>query len=125
MLFRSSAALNVYAKLPKEIAGVVCICGALQGMETLPEAAFKLNPRFKESIERLPASLEKLDDSLRQRVMTLRPLVDGVVLPKNAVLEGARNKRIISFGHLFSIGYFVYGRNVLIWRFLRKRARVQ
>ncbi len=119
----ASAVINAYAERKKDINGVVCICGALSGTESFPEAALTINPRFRESVKILPKAIKSLTSADRTKVMTMRPLVDGVVLPKNAILEGARNKRIVSFGHLFSIGYFVYGRNWTIWSFLKKQAR--
>ncbi len=120
----ASAVINAYAERKSSINGVVCICGALSGTESFPEAALKINPRFRESVKVLPKNIKSLSPTDRTRVMTLRPVLDGVVLPKNAMLEGAVNKRILSFGHLFSIGYFVYGRNWLIWRFFKRLTKI-
>lgn len=116
----ASAVINAYARRKDKIHGVVCICGALRGADSLPEAAFKLHPRFKESIELVPASLKKLDESDRQSIMTMRPYFDLIVLPKNAMVDGARNRRILSFGHLTSIAYFLNGKSFMIRRFLRR-----
>lgn len=118
----ASAVVNAYAKRKDKLNGIVCICGALRGADSLPEAAFKLNPRFKESIEMLPASIKSLSGTERQSILTLRPYFDPIVRPKNAQIDGARNRRLMSFGHLFSIAYFLNGKSFLIRRFLRKNA---
>lgn len=116
----ASAVINAYARRKSRIRGVVCICGALRGTDSLPEAAFKLNPRFKESIKMLPDSITTLSKADRQSVMTLRPVFDLIVRPKNAQIEGAHNRRLLSFGHLPSIAYFLNGKSFLIRRFLRR-----
>ena len=118
-----NAAIAAYAQRQDKIAGVVTICGALQNTDTLPEAALKLNPRFKEAAKQFDANLDSLDADAKSRIMTYRPYFDAIVLPKNAMIDGAKNRRAFAFGHLYAIGYCLNAKSYAITRFLKRQSR--
>lgn len=118
----ASAAINAFSRRPNAITSVVCICGALQNTKTLPESVQRLNPRFAESADLLPGSVTALGSDAKAHIRTYRPLIDSVVLPRNAMLPGARNRRVMTLGHLFTIGYCLNTKGYWIARFARHSA---
>ena len=101
----ASAALNTFAMRRDAVNAVVCICGKINSPETISDKTYQKNPSFKESIASLSDSLGKLDHLDRKKVLSLRPLYDGVVPISDTYIEGATNTRIPSIGHAISIAY--------------------
>jgi pimeloyl-ACP methyl ester carboxylesterase len=100
----ASMALHAFAARKEAISSVVLVCGELADARKINPSYFTKNPAFKVSMERLPATLNKLTMDDRKRVMSLHPLFDETVTIKDTYLEGARMFTSISFGHAFTIG---------------------
>lgn len=82
---------------------VVTLCTPILHLEKIGNDRFEENPDFKEAIKMMPKSLAKLGPNAKRRIQTRRPFWDEVVSPRDAVLEGADQKRIIAAGHAASI----------------------
>jgi hypothetical protein len=116
----ASAAINAFALRPSTIHRVICLCGAIKGIEDIHPLTFEKNPAFKESIYLVPASLEKLDSSARSRILSLHPIKDSWVPVRNTYIEGAKSGTMPVFGHVVGI---MYGLLIGIFRakrFIRK-----
>ncbi len=101
----ASAALNTFAMRKDAINAVACVCGKINNLETISAQTYQRNPSFKESIALLPQSMNALDPLSRKKILSLRPLYDGVVPILDSHIQGATNKRIPTIGHAISIAY--------------------
>jgi hypothetical protein len=99
----ASAALNAYAERKGKISGVVCICGKINNPQTMYPSVFRKNPAFKDSLMRLPRSLQLLNSRNRARIMSIHPLSDHIVPPPDTIIPGAKEKTVFSAGHIFTI----------------------
>lgn len=115
----ASAVLNAFAERPDAIDKVVCICGKINNPQTISRATLEHNPVFGESITLLQANLPRLDSVQRARIMSIHPLRDGVVPPKDTIIDGAHEKVIPSIGHVASIGYCLTAGSYDIVKFLK------
>ena len=112
----ASAALNVFAKRSKEISSVNLICGKVNNLDKIGKEYYIKNPNFKDSVEMLPASLAKLNLEDRAKIMSIRPIRDSVVPPKDTIIEGAKNLQSYTFGHSTIIAhYLTIGLPRIIW----------
>lgn len=119
----ASAAINVFAARPKQIASVVCICGKLRNPQTISKERYVVNPAFEGSIKILSPSLEALSDEDRSKILSIRPLTDGVVTPRDTYIDGARSKTIPSFGHVASIVFALTLGSFGIARFVKRQSK--
>ena len=117
----ASTALAAYATRKGTVCCMVSICGQLRGIKKVPDPALDPNPRFRVSLEAMEKSLTTLSSDDRQRILTLRPRVDAVVQPDEAVLDGASNVQMPVVGHLFGIGFGIIGEAQRITRFIKSR----
>lgn len=115
----ASTALAAYATRKGTVRCMVCICGQLRGIKKVPDPALDPNPRFRASLEAMEKSVTTLLSEDRQRILTLRPRVDAVVQPDEAVLDGAVNVQMPVVGHLFGIGFAIAARGWHIARFAK------
>jgi predicted peptidase len=99
----ATMAINVYSAKKSKIAKVVFICGKINRPEKVREAYFNKNPAFKKSLEAAAINLQKLDKTDRAKMLSLHPIVDGVVAVRDTHLHGAKNKTVFSAGHAFTI----------------------
>lgn len=118
----ASTALAAFAKRKDSVLSMVSICGQLQGVERVPDAALDINPRFEASLKMMEKGFKTLSKTERQRILTFRPRVDAVVLPEDAELDGAMNIQMPVAGHLFGIGFAIAARGRQIARFVTKTA---
>lgn len=118
----ASTALAAFAKRKETVCAMISICGQLRGIKKVPDPALDINPRFRASLEAMEKSLTTLSSDDRQRILTLRPRVDAVVQPDEAVLDGAVNVQMPVVGHLFGIGFAIVGKGRRIARFVTKTA---
>lgn len=95
----ASMALHAFAAAPKQIAGVVTICGKIQHPDKVERTIRRNNTAFAHSMDILPASLAKIAKGNRKKILCLYPFVDGYVPIVDQRLDGAVNKRSYSFGH--------------------------
>ena len=119
----ASTALSVFAKRPESINGVVCICGKIQNSQSVHPATYKANPRFRESMRQLDKLLPNLTKSQLKKVLSIHPLGDNTVPPKDTKIPGSYEKTIPTFGHVFSIAYSITVGSFGIVRFLKELAR--
>lgn len=116
----ASAAVNMFAQRPDDIEAAISVCGQLRGADKVVNQALDLNPRFEESLKIMNKNLKKLSGDERQRILTLRTLIDAVVPPSHSTLKGANNQRLWVFGHLFGIGWVLVARAERVSRFIKK-----
>lgn len=112
----ASAVVSAYALKPKQVNGVVTICGKLKG--DLPDTIKELNPCFAESFAMLQKYLGKLSASDKRRIMALYPLRDSVVPPEEATIDGAQNVQVSCVGHNLTCAYILLCKPRLIARFI-------
>lgn len=115
-----SAILNAFNECQPEVNRVVTVCSHLRmptteeeklaGVKPLRETA-RLAPAFLESVRRIHAlQKEGLPGSFLKRVMTMTAVdafgkgTDELVPPVVSYLEGATNTKIVSKGHVLTIG---------------------
>jgi pimeloyl-ACP methyl ester carboxylesterase len=107
---------------PDKLTGVATICGQIGGTAALHGPAAATNPRFRYSLASMQESVARLTESERRLVMTLRPRVDRIVPPHEAVLAGAVNYEMPVSGHMVGIGFGLLLEAPRIARFLREVA---
>jgi hypothetical protein len=114
----ASAAINVHASRRNNIHKVVCICGKLRNPNTI-SYSFAENPAFEQSLEILPKSLDNLSKNDLAKILSLRPLVDGIVPPGDTIIKGSRNSLMPILGHGNGITYALTLGTWRITRFLK------
>jgi dienelactone hydrolase len=118
----AGAVLNAYAARQDQIAGVVSICGKILHPESVSDHTYRRNPAFKQSMLLLADNLKKLDQTHRERVLSLHPTFDPTVPVSDTKIEASREKTMKTAGH--SMGILValsfYGRTIC--KFLKHRA---
>lgn len=121
----ASAALNAFAERRDKVSSVVCICGKLQNGNTVSEGRYRINPAFRDSMNLLPASLERLTTDDRRNVMSIHPLYDGTVPVQDTKVEGAVERTIPAVGHVPSIGFALTFGSSGISDFIKEKASQQ
>lgn len=116
----ASAVMNVYAQRQATIHRVVCICGKLRHAETIHPGTYHKNPAFKESLNYLPHCLDRLRPAERQRIVSIRPLKDGIVPPDDTVIPGAQSRIVPTIGHVFSIACTITLFSPMVVRFIKR-----
>lgn len=118
----AGAVLNAYAVRPDQIAGVVSICGKILHAETVSDRTYSHNPAFKQSMDILRSSLEKLGATERAKILNLHPMHDPTVPVEDTKIEASQEKTMKTAGH--SMGILValsfYGRTIC--KFLKQQA---
>lgn len=100
----AGAVLNAYAKTDK-VDGLVWICGKIYNPQTVHPYVYRKNPAFKQSMDMIKVSLDKLAPKQLERIMSLHPLSDGSVPPADTIVSGTKEKTMKSRGHFRSIAY--------------------
>jgi len=93
----STVAISAAAKHDVQL---ITICGVNNPNMHIALKTQRRAPALKPSLSIVKQAFETLN---LLHVRTVLPLYDGVVSPKNASIQGARNHRIFSFGHSFTI----------------------
>lgn len=117
----ASAALVAYAARAETVAGVICICGKISHPETVEAWRFRENPAFQESLAQLQQALPGLPAENRSRIMSLRPLYDGVVPTADTNIAGASERVMPFVGHAASIGLALVFAAPLMIGFLKRQ----
>lgn len=120
----ASAVLNAYAASSK-IHRVVCIVGKINNPQTVGAAKYRLNPDFKESVYLLQKNLLRLNSARRDRVMSIHPLADNSVPPRDTIIPGAVEIKLPVRGHVFTIFYAIVFKVRLICKFIRENGNEQ
>ncbi|TAH36609.1 hypothetical protein EYC59_00320 [Candidatus Saccharibacteria bacterium] len=118
----ASVAIAAYAARPATLHAVVCICGKLRNPETISPYTYRTNPAFRESMAQTATNLEKLNPEQRSRILSIRPVSDGLVPPADTVVSGAHHRRLYTRGHAFTIGYCVVLYAPFFLRFIKRLA---
>lgn len=118
----AATVLLAFLARPDKLTGVVTVCGQIGGTAALHGPVAATNPRFHSSLALLQENIARLTESERGRVMTLRPRVDRIVPPHEAVLPGAVNYEMSVSGHMVGIGSGLLLEAPRIARFLREVA---
>jgi hypothetical protein len=118
----AGAALNAYVLRKNSISGVILICGKIHNPQTVHHRTYRFNPAFKESMDRLPDSLNQLDTQDKTKIVSIRPITDMSVPPKDTIIEGVKSKKIYTFGHVASIAYCLTFKSYSLIRILKKLA---
>lgn len=112
----ASAALNAFSKRQAEISSVSLVCGKVGNLNGINPSYFKKNPNFGTSIKMLTLGLSSLKEADRAKIMSIRPLRDSVVPPKDTIIEGAKNIKSFTFGHSTTIAhYLTVGLPRIVW----------
>ena len=114
----ASAVINAYS-VRKNVKGIVCICGKINNPQTVNEQRFIDNPAFKESLYGVQKSLRGLSALELQRIMSIHPLEDRTVPPKDTLIPGAREYTVHTKGHVPSIYYCLFFKGRMISEFFR------
>lgn len=117
-----TAVINAFAERP-DLHSVVGICGVMNPEAEVNPKYYRENPAFKGAMGMLAKSLDKLNPEERHRIMSVHPLWDNVVYPRNTVVRGALRKRVVSAGHALTIGLMITLRAYTIVRFVKYKAK--
>jgi hypothetical protein len=114
----ASAVLNAFAER-KNISSIVCICGKINNPQAVGKIVYDKNPPFKTSLALLQKNLTRLSNPERSRIMSIHPLDDKTVPPKDTLIKGALEITIPTKGHIFSIYYSLMFKTLTFCKFLR------
>jgi len=117
----ASAAVDLLAQEPKLVNGVVTVCGLLDLGFLDPPVMRRRSPAFLEALT-LADKYLRTDKKLAAKMLTIRPLADGVVDPGVATTPGATDVIVKTRGHAISIAYILTFKIGLIKRFLTEQA---
>ncbi len=113
--FGASIALRALQDYPSIVSGVVIISGPHSLKDMDRAVVDRKYPLLNGS---LPAfSVEKLP---KDKIMTIRPLRDGVIAPSKVFIPGATNERIPVMGHAFGIAWALKFKAAKIAEFIKK-----
>lgn len=112
----ASAAINSFAQNLDKVSSVSLVCGKIQNIDKVNSSYYAQNPNFKDSVDIQGASLRKLNDNSRAKILSIRPQRDSIVPPKDTIIEGAKNLQSFTFGHTATIvHYLTVGLPRIIW----------
>jgi len=116
-----SAVLNLFVT-SSQVERVVCIDGRVRkgdytGRRSLENGA-EHNPIFKISVLRCEEGIKKLGADRLASILTLVPWGDEIVPYDTAIVKGAKNVRIWSAEHGFSIFFAMISRRGTIKKFI-------
>lgn len=99
----ATAVLLAFLERPEQINGVVTICGKIHNPDNVRKAAYDMNPAFKQSLNLLQPKLDGLTDEMKQRISCIYSDKDELIPEKEAIIVGAENILVGSFGHVPTI----------------------
>jgi pimeloyl-ACP methyl ester carboxylesterase len=119
----AAAAVQAFTARKDKIAGVVTICGKINNPDSIGPRYRKYNPSFVEAAYSTAASIEKLDQDDRKRILCRYALFDEVIYNKDdSRIPGAHNRVAFSLFHAITIGVLVSLGAPGFIRFLKKQA---
>jgi pimeloyl-ACP methyl ester carboxylesterase len=119
----AAAAINAFAARPKVIVGCVLIAGKVNYPEAIGQLVRKENPAFVTSAYDCVKALGAFDGGARRRILSRYGLVDGRVHARDSRVEGARNRRSPTIGHLMTITWQLTVGAPSFIRFLKKQTQ--
>lgn len=118
----ASAVINAYAARKDYIVGCVLIAGKVNRPEAIGKRYYLQTPAFVDSVRDCQKALDLLHAVDRQRVLSLYAIADGIVHKSDSRIEGARNRRVPSVGHAFTIATQIFFGAPRFIRFLCREA---
>jgi pimeloyl-ACP methyl ester carboxylesterase len=118
----ASVVLNAFAARP-DIHGVVLIAGKVNRAEAIGGWYERNAPAFVESAHQAQHSLASLTEAQRARINSRYGLIDVVVPKKDSVIHGAKNRKVLSIGHVLTITHQLTFGAPLHIRFLKRLAK--
>jgi len=115
----ASAIINAYVERPDKITKLVHISGKINNPENVGEKIYRENPAFRLSLYRLQASLNRLAEADKAKMLLLYPVADNIVPHEDAVIPGVAENRLAVSGHGFGIVDAITVQFYLIARFLK------
>lgn len=115
----ASAVINAYAARTK-LNAVVSIVGKIHRPESIGNTTYRINPAFKESMNQVCGSLEKISTPQRKRIMSIYVRADRTVPNQDSLVDGALNKKFLGWGHISGIFFSVVLGGPLIANFIKK-----
>lgn len=111
----ASAVVGALARLGTDISASVLICGKIHRPHIIPEVVYDLNEVFEDALDDVSDDIEQLSPEVLSRMVSLRSFKDGIVPPRDSVIQGAKNVRMPVIGHIAGIGFALlrYGRFVV------------
>lgn len=117
----AGAVINAMAARQSSIIGAVCICGKINFPEDISSKFFDSNSSFKASAFEAPNSLDKINMEKRKSILSRYAPYDETVRRRDSVIEGARNRTILTVGHFITIAlHLLFGAPSFL-RFLKKQ----
>lgn len=116
----ATAAFNTYMKRPEKIAKVVYVCGKLRRPDSVGERYYRINPAFKQSLEKVQDQIDNLTPEDSAKMLSLKPWYDQTVPVADTVLPGVRNWRMLSLWHIPSIFIGITAYSPIICGFIKK-----
>jgi pimeloyl-ACP methyl ester carboxylesterase len=114
-----SLAINSLHRWPDQVTCAIDLCGPVRITDP-NNSRLVSSPLLRHSIEEV-SSHELHADA----IMTLAPLYDEAVAVRNVPVEGAKNIRMKSVGHVFSILLGLYGYSQKIAEFIDAHAELK
>lgn len=99
----ASAALNAYEQRKNKVNKVVYICGKFNNPQAVNPRFYIENPAFRESLAAAQGNLKKLTHIDKAKMLSVRPLYDGLVPVGDTKIPGVEEKIILTAGHIPSI----------------------
>ncbi len=117
----ASAVINAFAARRKVIIGCVLIAGKVNNPQTISPHHNQDNPAFVTSVHECAEALKTLSSTDRQRILSRYGFRDMRVLTSDSRVEGAHNRRVLAFGHFWTIAsQLIFGAPSFI-RFLKRQ----
>ena len=116
----ASLAMAIYGIHHDIILGVVSVGGLLalaKGSELHVE---QVNKSWFRAAQACENAVAKLTDNQKKRILTFSPLHDSVIDPERQRLQGARNRLLISVGHVTSIALCLFTQQRVVRRFVER-----
>lgn len=115
-----SAVINAYSMRQSVVIGCVLLSAKVNNPNSIGRHYHDKYPALKESVDACVESLAKLNSSNRSKIMSRYAYYDPIVSSSDSIIPGGKNKRIMTFGHSFSIGFqLIFGAPSFL-RFLKK-----
>lgn len=115
----ATAAVNAYAARP-QIKALVCIAGKINNPMAVGEGYKRKNPAFWESMQLTNESVNKLDETRRARIRSIRALADPIVPARDSIVPGVQNKVSPTIGHAVTIALQIVFGAPFFLRFIKQ-----
>lgn len=109
--------LYLYARRPKDISHVITLCGKNRSPTTVSPIFYNRSPAFYELMHAVEADVAALRRAKRERIISIRPLFDGVVPIHEMLVADCQSVRVPSVGHITSIALILMFGGALIRKY--------